>query len=150
MGSNFKEDYTMKKIISLILIMLTFVNIGVVSASAETIDNVITPRWNNTAANANSFGVSNDIAYVTVEYTGYSATFSRAEVTVEIQKRFLWLFWDTVETWSFTSTIRDDFRHAEIPIDSGTGRYRAKFEIDIYGTDGSVDHIEDEIEYEYK
>ena len=136
----------MKKIISLILIILTLINIGVVSASAETADNTIMPRWDNTRYNANTFGIADGVAYVTVEYTGYPETFSRAEVTVKIQKRFLWLFWDTVETWSFTSTVRDEFRYAEIPIEVSEGTYRAKFEIKIYGTDGSVDNIEDEIE----
>ena len=88
-----------------------------------------------------------------VNYKGKS-TFSRAELSVKLQKKFLGLFWSTVDIgepdnlWTGSSTLKVNTFYDTLPID-GTGTYRAVFTLNIYGTDGNVEEIEEKVEYKY-
>ena len=68
-----------------------------------------------------------------------------AKLTVTVEKRFLWAFWNDVGTWTSTSTgIYGIFEH-EMSF-NGSGTYRATFMLEVTGADGTVDVITDTIE----
>ena len=96
-----------------------------------------------------SFGVADGEASFYVSYTGKSATFTQAKLTVQIQKKFLGLFWrDVADEWvGYNTELISEF-YDNIPVD-GHGTYRAVFTLDIHGNTGRVDVIEDTIEYIY-
>lgn len=88
-----------------------------------------------------------------VNYKGKS-TFSRAELFVKLQKKTLGIFWSTVDIpgsddiWKGSSTLQTCTFFDTLPID-GTGTYRAVFTLNIYGTDGTVEEIEEKVECKY-
>ena len=142
-----------KKIItvfSLVLIMaMICCNLGVLAAT-------VTPRWTNCDQYAFTFSITDDgVAHVDVDYTGDSNKFAEARMTVQLEKRFLLVFWNTVDIgytnneWVETSTeLFDTFYNGFQLSDKGT--YRAVLTLEITGKDGSVDVIEDKIEYDYE
>ena len=87
-------------------------------------------------------------------YTGKADTFTQIKVTVKIQKRFLLVFWSTVDIgepnneWIATSTDLDGYLMGEFDVNS-TGTYRAVFTIEVYGTGGVIDVMEETIECTY-
>lgn len=96
-----------------------------------------------------SFGVSDGVASFYVSYTGREETFTHAKLTVQIQKKFLGLFWrDVADEWvGYCTELYGDF-YDDIPVD-GHGTYRAVFTLDVHGNTGRVDVMEDTIEYMY-
>ena len=96
-----------------------------------------------------TFGVADGEASIYVSYTGRSSTFTQAKLTVQIQKKFLGLFWrDAADEWVGYCTDVDGYFYDDIPID-GTGTYRAVFKLEVFGSTGVTDVIEDTIQYKY-
>ena len=89
-----------------------------------------------------------------VSYVGKS-TFDRAKLSVKFEKRFLGVFWKTVDIdepndeWVCYSYNPDGVFSDEIAMD-GTGTYRALFTFEVRGTDGTTDVIERTIERVYE
>lgn len=108
-----------------------------------------TPRYVNTNDCYLYFVASDGQAVASVSYRAKSAAFSYATISVKIQKRFLGIFWSTVDEW--TETCYDVNGYVENSTDlEDTGTYRAVFTVEIYGIDGSVDVIEDKITSTYE
>jgi len=137
-------------VISLVLIMaMMCCNVSVLAAS-------VTPRWTNCDQYAFTFTINDSgIAHVNINYTGDSNKFAEARLTVQLEKRFLLVFWNTVDIgytnneWTETSAeLLGNFYNAFQLSDKGT--YRAVMTLEIVGKDGSVDVIEDKIEYKYE
>ena len=103
------------------------------------------PRLTNIDSAITTFGVVNNIAEVTVDYIGRADNFSRAEVSVKVEKKFLLLFWKDVAEWTSSSTDVNGFIVGTCTAD-GSGTYRATITLTIYGKNGVNDVIEDVIE----
>lgn len=101
-----------------------------------------------------SFSAVSGTADVVVTYEAKESSFSYAKLTVKIQKRFLGVFWSTVDLgltsdeWIAYNYSASGFFSNSFPLEK-TGTYRAVFTVEIYGTDGSVDTIEDTITSTY-
>lgn len=137
-------------VISLVLVMaMMCCNVSVLAAS-------VTPRWTNCDQYSFTFSITDyGTAHVNVDYTGDRNKFAEARLTVQLEKRFLLVFWNTVDIgytnneWTETSTeLLGNFYNAFQLSDTGT--YRAVLKLEIVGKDGSVDVIEDKIEYKYE
>ena len=144
----------MKKRISIIILILSMLfvsGIGSFTASAEG----ISPRYTNcTYADSNFTVLDPGEAHISVTYNAKSDVFTYAKLTVKIQKKFLGLFWRTVDIgttndeWiAYSNDVYGEF-YNYFNVD-GTGTYRAVFCVEIYGTSGAVDTIENTIEYKY-
>ena len=94
-----------------------------------------------------SFDATSDGGYAVVTYYG-NDSFVRANVTIKVEKRFLWAFWSEVSEWSSSSTqTNGNFLHTfEL---NGSGTYRATITLVVTGSDGTVDTITDTIESKY-
>lgn len=146
-----------KKVVCIMFALLLAFLCAIPIAAQENITNetVVTPRLSHCGACLTTFAISDSgIAKIYVQYDGYPETFVEAKVTVKIQKRFLGLFWKTVDIgdtndeWvAYSNEVYGSFRKT-FSVD-GTGTYRAKFKIEIRGTDGTVDVIEKTVEYVY-
>ena len=107
----------------------------------------IAPRLSHMEEGAFSFAATANGGYIDVTYYGYDS-FVRADLTVKIERRYLWVIWTEIDTWSASSTeIEGDFVHTfEL---TGSATYRATFTLLITGNDGTVDTITDVIESKY-
>ena len=137
----------MKKITKIIIAVFLIAIMCMTSINAFASDEGIMPRLSHTSNGSFSFAATADGGYVDVTYHGYDS-FVRADLTVEIEKRFLLVFWNDVGTWSTSSTDMDGHFYHTIPLD-GSGTYRATFTLLITGKDGTVDTIERTIESKY-
>lgn len=93
------------------------------------------------------------VANFMVSYNGNPDTFTVAKLTVTFEKRFLGIFWRTVDIgtenneWvAYCYDLRGDF-YDNVTMD-GTGTYRANFKLEIMGG-GSVDVIEETMQCQY-
>lgn len=93
--------------------------------------------------------IVNAHAYASVSYNASSDVFSYAAISVKIQKRFLGVFWSTVDEWEEILYDVNGFVENGTALED-TGTYRAVFTVEIYGKDGSVDTIEDKITSTYE
>lgn len=140
----------MKKFTKLLTLLLTVATLctGILPLFASAEDGII-PYYVTTDNCSCAFVASNGKGVAAVLYNAYSNVFSYASVTVKIQKRFLGIFWSTVDEW--TETCYDVNGYVENSTDlEDTGTYRAVFTVEIYGIDGSVDTIEDKITSTYE
>ena len=137
----------MKKITkSLIAIFL----IAIMSMSSITVfanSDGPSPRLSHMSDGSFSFSATANGGHVDVTYYGYDS-FVRADLTVKIEKSFLFFWWTEVSTWSASSTELNGEFYNTLPLD-GSGTYRAKFTLLITGNDGTVDTIEQVIESRY-
>lgn len=150
-----------KRILTLVLILSMLFVMGVsgftVSAAnyASLDTETISPRFTNCNECDFMFRVLDPgEAHVGVTYYAKSDVFTQAKLTVKIQKKFLGLFWRTVDIgttndeWiAYSNDVYGEFYNC-FNVD-GTGTYRAVFCVEIYGTSGAVDTIENTIEYKY-
>ena len=137
----------MKKTLkSTILVMLSLLMcLASMPVYATESENQIMPRLSHMADASFSFDATSSVGYISADYTGYSSSFVSARLTVTVEKRFLWAFWNDVGTWTATSTdIHGIFEH-EMPL-NGSGTYRATFVLEVTGTDGTVDVVDGVIE----
>ena len=117
------------------------------SVTAFASDERPSSRLSHSDSGSFSFSATANGGYVDVTYYGYDS-FVRADLTVEIQKRFLLVIWNDVAVWNVSSTEIDGHFYNTIPLD-GSGTYRAKFTLLITGNDGTVDTITDVIQNSY-
>ena len=114
----------------------------------------ISPYLLNTDKCICSFSAASGTAEVLVSYEAKESSFSYAKLTVKIQKRFLGVFWSTVDLglttdeWIAYNYSASGYFSNSFPLEK-TGTYRAVFTVEIYGKDGSVDTIEDTITSTY-
>ena len=137
----------MKKTLkSTILVMLSLLMcLASMPVCATESENQIMPRLSHMADASFSFDATSSVGYIYATYTGYSASFVSAKLTVKIEKRFLWAFWNDVGTWTSTSTDLDGVFYYEMSL-NGSGTYRATFTLEVTGTNGTVDVVESVIE----
>ena len=137
----------MKKTLkSTILVMLSLLMcLASMPVCATESENQIMPRLSHMNDASFSFNATSSVGYIAATYTGYDASFVSAKLTVTVEKRFLWAFWNDVGTWTSTSTeLYGIFEH-EMPL-NGSGTYRATFVLEVTGTDGTVDVVDMVIE----
>lgn len=143
----------MKKITKLffaILLIATMCLTSVTTFASEggTNENEgIAPCLDNTANYTLSFVATSSGGEILVTYLGDSS-FSRAEVTVKIEKRNLLVFWKDIYEFSVSSTDVNASIYRLCPLD-GSGNYRATITLTIYGTDGSSDSVTKTIKSDY-
>ncbi len=132
----------------LLIVSMMLVNAAAVSASD------IMPRYDNCSDCSMSFDIVNGIGHIGIDYYA-KENFTSFTSTVKVQKRFLGIFWNTieiadgVEEWVVTSTETWGLFNYSFPMED-TGTYRAVFDIKFYGQDGSVDEIEEKIQKVYE
>lgn len=149
----------MKKIFKTLLTILVSAAIlfsGVVGISADLGSQEILPRLNITVQNRSNFTISDtNKANVIVSYVANSTVFQKANVTVKLEKRFLLLFWTTVDIgysnneWKASSTNPNGVLSNTFTV-NGKGVYRAHITLEIIGNNGQTDVIEETLEFEYK
>ena len=144
-----------KKITRLLLtatlsaVLLLSGTLGIYAENAEE----ISPYYLNVGDTRFYLIVNSSGATFEAFYEGNSS-FARAELSVKLQKKTLGIFWSTVDIpgsddiWKGSSTLQTCTFFDTLPID-GTGTYRAVFTLNIYGTDGTVEEIEEKVEYKY-
>ena len=134
---------TLKSTILVILsLLMCLTSIPVCAAESE---NQIMPRLSHMDDASFAFDATSSVGYISADYTGYPPSFVSAKLTVKVEKRFLWAFWNDVGTWTSTSTeLYGSFYH-EMSL-NGSGTYRATFVLEVTGTDGTVDVVDGVIE----
>ena len=147
-----------KKVKTMLTVIMSVLMLwcGCMSVHASTIDSGVAPCLDNCHDVAISFSVIDPgVANFVVSYNGNEETFTQAKLTVTFQKRFLGLFWRTVDIgtenneWvGYCSDLQGDF-YDTITMD-GTGTYRANFKLEIYGTSGTTDVIEETMSCKYE
>lgn len=138
----------MKKITKRLVAVLLIAVLSMASITAFASANAISPRLSHTS-NANfSFSATANGGYFDVTYYGYDDSFVRADLTVKIEKQFLFFFWTEVATWSASNTDIEGEFYDTIPLD-GSGTYRATFTLTVTGNDGTVDTIPSKLEDSY-
>jgi hypothetical protein len=130
-------------------IIMCFSSVPVTAFATENnTQSTVTPRWSHLSDVAFSFAATSSGGHVNVSYTGYTASFAKADIHVKLQKKFLLVFWTDVDEWSSSSTEYDDvFSHC-FTLD-GTGTYKATLTFTVTGIDGTVDTLTDSIESKY-
>lgn len=110
----------------------------------------ISPCFTNCDNAAASFIVYQNVAELTITYTGMADTFTYARLNVQFQKKTLGLFWTDVGEEQ--EIINYDLRGIFAPSQTvnGAGTYRAVFKLRVYGNLGVVDVIEDTKEAIYR
>ena len=149
----------MKRITTLFLSTILAVSLlfgGTMSilASAEEEITSLSPRLSNCIAATMNFAISDNTLCAGVTYNGKSETFTHAKLTLSFQKKYMLFFWKTVEIgyideeWMGYCYDLDGIIYQEFPA-TGSGTYKANFTLEIYGTSGVTDVIEDSIQREY-
>ena len=138
----------MKKITKMLVAIFLIAILSMTSITSFASDEGISPRLSHTSDAAFSFSATANGGYIDVTYYGYDDSFVRADLTVKIEKQFLFFWWTEVDTWSVSSTkVEDMFSHTFTL--TGSGKYRATFTLTVTGNDGTVDTIPLEIEDSY-
>ena len=138
------KEIFMKKITKTLVAIFLIAIMSMTSVTAFASNEGIMPRLSHMENGSFSFAATADGGYVDVTYYGYDS-FVRADLTVKIEKSFLFFWWTEVSTWSASSTALNGVFYNTLPLD-GSGTYRAKFTLLITGNDGTVDTIERTIE----
>ena len=127
---------------------------GCSSVFASDIDAGVAPCWENTHTASMSFVVVDPgVANFVVSYIADPDTFAIAKLTVTFEKRYLGVFWRTVDIgtenneWvDYCGDQRGDFI-GNVTLD-GTGTYRANFQLIVYSAE-TADVIEKTMSYQY-
>jgi hypothetical protein len=150
---HFRKEKPMKKLTKLffaILLIATMclTNVTAFASEGQTDENEgIMPCLEHALNHFCSFEATSGGGEVIVTYRGDS-TFSRADVTVKIEKRNLLVFWKDIYEFSVTSTDVNGSIYRLCPLD-GSGNYRATITLTIYGTNGSSDSVTETIKSDY-
>jgi len=143
----------MKKITKAFLIILlslvmSLTSIPTFASESQTNENAgIMPCLSHMEDGIFSFNATSDGGYCLVTYSGYDS-FVRADLTVKVERRYLWLIWTEVDEWSVSSTDIEGYLCHVFTL-TGSATYRATFTLLITGTDGTVDTVEQVIESKY-
>lgn len=143
-----------KRVKMIVAVMLSILMLwcGCVSAYARDTDAGVVPCLDNAYDTSFSFVVVDPgVADFVVSYIGNPNTFAVAKLTVTFEKKFLGLFWRTVDIgtenneWiEYCGDQQGDFIGL-VTLD-GTGTYRANFKLEVMGFD-TADVIEKTMEY---
>ena len=137
----------MRKTTKALIAMLLVAILSMTSITSFASEQGISPRLSHLSDAAFSFSATANGGYVDVTYYGYDS-FVRADLTVKVEKSFLFFFWTEVGTWSASSTeVEGQFLHTFAL--NGSGKYRATITLTVTGNDGTVDTIPDVIESSY-
>ncbi len=130
-------------------VIMCFTSVPITAFAAEdNTQSTVTPRWSHLANVTFAFSATSSGGHVGVSYSGYSDSFSRADIHVKLQKRFLLVFWTDIDEWSVSSTEKlDSFYHC-FTLD-GTGTYKATLTFTATGIDGTADTYTDSGESKY-
>ena len=142
------------KKITIVMLSILMLWCGCVSAYASDEDAGVAPCLDNAYNFSMSFVVVDPgVADFFVSYNGNPDTFMVAKLTVTFEKRFLGVFWRTVDIgWENNewvgrnADLQGDF-YDDVTLD-GTGTYRANFTLTIYGPD-TADVIEETMQCQY-
>ena len=142
-----------KKIITVLLSIL-MLWCGCISTYADNADEGVAPCLDYAYDFSMSFVViAPGVAEFFVSYNGNPNTFMVAQLTVTFEKRYLGVFWRTVDIgtenneWiGYNADLQGEFFDS-ITMD-GTGTYRAHFKLEIMGADSS-DVIEKTMQCQY-
>ena len=137
----------MRKITKTLVAILLIAVLSMTSITSFASDEGISPRLSHTSDAAFSFSATANGGYIDVTYYGYDSLV-RADLTVKIEKSFLFFFWTEVDTWSASSNEIDGHFDNIFTL-TGSGTYRATFTLTITGNDGTVDTIPFELEDSY-
>ena len=137
----------MKKYLSLFLVVLMCVSMV---SPIYAADEMISPRYNNTASTSANFSISSTgLATIALNYMGYPGYTTDVVITCKIEKKFLW-WWNDVDGASWVDTVSGSTNLIEHTFQlSKTGTYRLSYEFVINGTGGPSDVISSTIEDEY-
>ena len=137
----------MKKITKTLIAIVLLTIMCMTSITAFASNDLPSPRLSHVDNGSFSFAATASGGYIDVTYDGYDSLV-RADLTVKVERRYLWLIWTEIDTWSASSTERDGhFLHTFTL--TGSATYRATFTLKITGSDGTVDTIERVIESKY-
>ena len=137
----------MKKTAKTLLAIILIAILSMTNITAFASNQAITPRLSHASDASFLFSATSSGGYIDVTYEGYDS-FARADLTVKVEKSFLFFFWTEVDTWSASNTSKiGDFVHTFTL--TGSGTYRATFTLKITGKNGTVDTIEQVIESNY-
>ena len=134
---------TAQKILMIVLsVVICFCSTPIFATASTGDETSVTPRWSHLHNAAFTFSATDSGGHTVVTYEGYRDSFSKAEVTIKVQKRFLLVFWTDVGEWSSSST--SDYGEFYHVFDlNGSGTYKATFTLTITGTDGTIDTLTD-------
>lgn len=136
-------------LIIFIALIMCFTSLPVTAFAAEDgTQNMVTPRLSHLSDVTFTFSATSSGGHVSVSYTGYTASFAKADIHVKLQKKFLLVFWKDVDEWSMTSTDADEAYYHCFTLD-GTGTYKATLTFTATGIDGTVDTVTDSGESKY-
>ena len=137
----------MKKITKALVAILLVAVLSMTGITVFASNDIITPRLSHANSADFLFSATANGGYIDVSYLGYDS-FVKADLTVKVERRYLWIIWTEIGTWSATNYESDgDFVHT---FDlTGSATYRATFTLKITGNDGTVDTIEQVIESKY-
>ena len=146
------KRFIIKLLASVLATVLMCSGIGGVSVYATE---SVQPRLDNFNRASFVFGVAEPgVAEVVVTYSAKEDVFTQAKLTVEIQKKILGVFWvpvdigETNNNWvGYCSDVYGTF-HKTFNVE-GTGTYRAIMILEVSGTGGTTDVVEDIIESTY-
>ena len=137
----------MRKITKMLVAIFLIAILSMTSITSFASDEGISPRLSHTSDAAFSFSATANGGYIDVTYYGYDSLV-RADLTVKIEKSFLFFFWTEVDTWSASSNEIDGHFDNKFTL-TGSGTYRATFTLTITGNNGTVDTIPTVIEDSY-
>ena len=145
----FMNKLTKTLLIICLAVIMCFTSVPITAFAADNdTQSMVTPRWSHLSDVVFSFSAISSGGHVDVSYAGYPDTFSKVDIHVKLQKKFLLVFWTDVDEWSVSSTeVIDDFYHCFTL--NGTGTYKATLTFTATGTDGSTDSFTNEIESKY-
>ena len=132
----------MKKTIAFfvcLVMLFTALPIAVTAAEDE-----LMPLSNNTSTCNATFNITaQGYATFTAKYCGYSGITTNGTITIQMQKKFLALFWRDVDDmyWEYSSN-NVNYEVANTIQLSNTGTYRIIVNFTVYGTGGSADTFE--------
>lgn len=134
-------------VLALAVIMLV-TGIPTFAAESAGTSTGVSPRFSHLGTAAFGFSTLDSGAHVDVSYEAYKSSFVVARVTFKLEKKTLLFFWKDLGEWSSSSTdYLGDFYHI-FPLD-GNGTYKATMRLEVWGTDGTCDLIEDSRQSKY-
>lgn len=137
----------MRKNTKFLVAVLLIAVLSMTSITSFASEQTISPRLSHANGANFTFSATANGGYADVSYYGYDS-FVRADLTVKVEKRFLFVFWNDIGEWSASSTEIDGHFFHTFTLD-GSGTYRATFTLTITGNDGTVDTIPIETEDSY-
>ena len=137
----------MKKRMKLLCAAMLSVVMLLSGITAFAAEGQIMPRYSNVVDCTSTFNVGEGGGVSHISYVG-NGNFARADVTVKVEKRFLFVIWNDIGEWSSSSTnVTGYFNHVFAL--KGSGTYRATITLTVTGVNGTVDTITETIESSY-